>query len=82
MGPSVLNLSPTWKRMTFAENIVVDIKLVEIAPGQSAIKNYLNGVEYNGKAHPLTLDPSMSTNQLLEGIREWADRIIANPTGE
>lgn len=76
-------IAPTHNRYTFAENIVLDVKLEEIAPGKSWINYYLNGLKFNNKAHPIpdyTRYPRQADLEIaLEG---WAAGIVANPTGE
>lgn len=81
--PPMETLTPTHNRYRFAENIVVDVKLEEIAPGKAWINYYLNGIKYNNLAHPIpdhTRIPRPS--DLVNAIEGWAAGIIANPTGE
>lgn len=73
----------THNRYSFTPNIVVDVKLEEIAPGKSWINYYLNGLKYDNKTHPIpdyTRYPRAA--DLASAMEGWAAGVHANPTGE
>jgi len=76
-------ITPVHNRFTFLENVVVDIKLEEVAPGQSAMNFYLNGIPFNSKAHPFPAEEAAKSAEAFEpSVRQWAAEVLANPTGE
>ncbi len=76
------SITSTHTRYTFTQNIVVDVKLMELSPGMSGLRTWMNGLEFDMLVHPV---PKISQYprdaDLRTALEGWQTAIYDNPMG-